>query len=140
VQLENFYPIGIPFRTPRPRGENGSAGATVGALLALLFTVNPIGIIAGGVIGNALANQPPELETAIRSYFSQKNLPVISFYRLGPHAARVLFSYLNQYWIVESHAPQNPNWTAEGLDDWLYGDLIQTLNSKLVGIDQRFIQ
>jgi len=140
VQSENFYPIGIPFRTPRPRGQNGASGATVGALMALLFTANPIGILAGGAIGNAIANQPAELEAAIRSYFAQKNLPVISFYRLGPHAAKVLFSYLDQYWIVESHAPQNLNWTDEQLDDWLYGDLIQTLDSKLVDLDRRFIR
>lgn len=140
MQLEVSYPIGIPFRVPRPRGGNGAAGATVGALLALLFTTNPIGIIAGGAVGNALANQPQPLETAIRSYFTQKNLPIIGFYRLGPYAAKVLFSYFNQYWIVESHAPQNPNWTAEKLEDWLYGDLVQTLDSKLAEIDQHFIQ
>jgi hypothetical protein len=140
VQVEISYPNGIPFRVPRPRGENGIAGATVGALLSLLFTANPIGIIAGGAVGNALGNQPQPLEAAIRSYFTKKDLPVIGFYRLGPHAAKVLFSYLNQYWIVESHAPQNPNWTAEQLEDWLYGDLVQTLGSKLAGIDQRSIQ
>lgn len=124
---------------PRPRGENGAAGVTVGALLALLFTANPIGIIAGGAIGNALANQPQELEAAIRSYFTQKGLPIIGFYRLGAHAAKVLFSHHDQYWIVESHAPQ-ANWTAEMLEDWLYGDLVQALESKLTGIDQRFIR
>lgn len=139
MHFESTYPIGIQPRTPRPRGENGGAGATVGALLALLFTANPIGIIAGGAIGNALASQPQELETAIRSYFTQKGLPVISFYRLGPFAAKVLFSHHRQYWIVESHAPQ-ANWTAEQLDDWLYGDLVQTLESKLGGNDPRLIQ
>lgn len=140
VQLENHYPIGVPFRTLRPRGENGSSGATVGALMALLFTTNPIGILAGGTLGNAIAKQPQELEAAIRSHFTQRGLPVINFYRLGPHAAKVLFSYFNQFWIVESHAPAAANWTAENLDDWLYGDLVQTLDSQLVGIEQRFIR
>ncbi len=140
MQLENSYPIGVPFRIPRPRGENGGAGTAVGALLALLFTTNPVAVLAGGAIGDALANQPLPLEAAIRSYFAQKGLPIISFYRLGPYAARVLFNYLDQYWIVESHAPQNPNWTPENLDDWLYGDMVQTLEAKLTQINRRLIQ
>jgi hypothetical protein len=112
---------------------------TVGALLGLLFTANPLGAVAGGAIGSALSNQPLPLETALRAYFTQIGLPVIGFYRLGPRAAKVLFSHHNQFWIVESHAPDNPNWTPNDLDDWLYGDIVENqLPTKLGEIDARF--
>ena len=135
------YPVDIPYRPPRPRGENNLAGTTVGVLLGLLFTEHPMGAVAGGAIGNALSNQPLPLEAAVRSYFTQKGLPVIGFYRLGPRAAKVLFRYRDQYWIVISRAPENPFWTPETLDDWLYGDIIERqLPAKLAEIDARLNQ
>jgi len=124
------YPPGIPYRSPRPRGENGSAGWRLSELL----TANSNGVLTAGV-GNVLAGQPPTLEAAIRSYLTKKGLPVVSFYRLGRRHAKVLFSYADQYWIIESRAAIDPNWTAEKLDDWLYGDLVQALEARLAVID-----
>ena len=132
------YPSGVPYRPPRPRGANNLAGITVGALLGLLVTENPGGAIAGGAIGGALSNQPLSLEAAIRSYFTNRGLVVIGFYRLGPNAAQVLFRYREQYWIVTSRAPDNTDWTLEALDDWLYGDIIEwQLPTKLSEINTR---
>lgn len=100
-----------------------------------------MGAVVGGAIGNALANQPLSLEAAVRAYFTQKRLPVIGFYRLGPKAAKVLFHYRDGAWIVMSRAPDNPNWTPDDLDDWLYGDLIERqLPAKLAEIDVRLNQ
>jgi len=135
MATELSYPDGIPYRIPRPRVENGVAGTAAGGLLGLLLTTNPVGIIAAAALGNVLANQPPSLEAAIRSYLTKKGLPVIGFYRLGPRCAKVLFGYQDQYWIIESHAPSNPSWTPEKLDDWLYGDLVLELESQLTGIN-----
>lgn len=63
-------------------------------------------------------------------------LPVIGYYRLGPLGVKVSFRYRDQFWIVESHAPGNPDWTSEKLEDWLYGDIVeQQLPAKLSWID-----
>ena len=132
---EFSYPPGIEYRIPRPRGENGAAGATAGWLLGLLSTGNPATPVTAESLGNLLPNQPPSLEVAIRSYLTKKGLNTIAFYRLGPRRAKVLFGYQDQYWIIESHAPSNPNWIPEKLDDWLYGDLVQELESQLAEID-----
>jgi hypothetical protein len=134
---EELYPANIPYRQPRPRGENASGGTIAFGILGWLLTENPLGALAGGAIGNSLANQPLPLETALRTYFSQHNLPLISFYRLGPKAAKVLFSHRNQFWTVTSHAPDSPSWSNEKLEDWLYGDIVQKLESKLSDIDAR---
>lgn len=132
------YPPGIPHRAPRPRGENNLAGITIGALLGLIVTENPLGAVAGGAIGSALGNQPLPLESAIRSYFTARGLDVIGFYRLGPRAVQVLFRHGEQYWMVASRAPDNANWTLDSLDDWLYGDLIDLqLPAKLAEIETR---
>ena|SRR2546423_6473392 len=131
---QQAYPIGVPYRQPRPRGD--SLGGTIfGALIGLAISSTPIGLIAGGALGN-LASQPLSLEAAIRSYFDKIGLPVISFYRLGPQAAIVLFRYRDQFWTVESTAPDSPDWTSDGLDDWLYGDITEDqLPSKLAEIN-----
>jgi hypothetical protein len=132
------YPTGIPPRSRRPRAEDGSAGTLSGALLGLIFTGNPFGAIAGGMIGNALTSQPLSLEAAVRTYFANRGLTVIGFYRLGPNGAMVLFRHQNQFWTVGSTAPDNYTWTTEDLDDWLYGDLTeQQLPNKLVEINAR---
>jgi len=119
------YPFGIDYRSPRPRGENGLAGIIFGALLGLGVTENPAGAVAGGAIGGALANGPLPLESAIRSYFAKRNLPVVGFYRLGPRAARVLFRHRDQFWTIMSRAPESSSWTPDVLDDWLYGDIVE---------------
>jgi hypothetical protein len=132
------YPAGIPPRPRRPRAENGSAGTLGGALLGLIFTGNPLGAIAGGVVGNALTNQPLSLEAAVRAYFANRGLTVIGFYRLSPNGAMVLFRHQNQFWTVTSIAPYNSTWTTEDLDDWLYGDLTEEqLSNKLAEINAR---
>jgi hypothetical protein len=132
------YPAGIQPRPRRPRAEDGSAGTLGGALLALLLTGNPLWALAGGVVGNALTNQPLPLEAAVRAYFENKGLTVIGFYRLGPRGAMVLFRGQNQFWTVGSTAPDYHAWTTEDLDDWLYGDLTQyQLPNKLDEINAR---
>jgi hypothetical protein len=110
----------------------------VGSLLGLLLTGGAGGALLGGFLGAAAANQPQPLEAAIRAHFMKLGLPVIGFYRFGPRAAKVSFRYRDQFWIVESHAPENPDWTPENLDDWLYGDIVeQQLPTKLARIDSR---
>lgn len=133
-----MYPTGVPHRPPRPRGTNSLAGITIGALLGLIITENPAGAVTGGALGGALSNQPPSLESALRSYFTSKGLDVIGFYRHGPLAAQVLFRHGEQYWMVASRAPENANWTLESLDDWLYGDIVEwQLPAKLAEITKR---
>jgi len=131
---QQAYPIGVPYRQPRPRGDS-MGGTILGALIGLAISSTPIGLIAGGTLGN-LASQPLSLEAAIRSYFDKIGLPVIGFYRLGPQAATVLFRYHDQFWTVGSTAPNSPDWTPDGLDDWLYGDITENqLPSKLAEIN-----
>lgn len=138
MSANQTYPANIPYRPPRPRGEHALAGTSVGALLGWLLMGNPWGAALGGALGSAGANQPQPLETAIRAYFTEKGLPVIGFYRLGPKAAKVLFRYRNQFWIIESRAPDSSEWTTDGLDDWLYGDIVANLlPAKLAHIDAR---
>lgn len=128
------YPVGVPYREPRPRGDN-LGGAVLGALIGLAISATPFAFIAGGTLGG-LASQPLPLEAAIRSYFDKQKLPVIGFYRQGIHTATVLFRYHGKFWTVRSTAPQNPNWTSDELDDWLYGDITaHQLPSKLAEID-----
>jgi hypothetical protein len=127
------YPIGVPYREPRPRGDS-LGGAVLGALIGLAISSTPFAVIAGGTLGS-LASQPLPLEAAIRSYFDKQKLPVIGFYRQGIHAATVLFRYRGKFWTVRSIAPPNPNWTSDELDDWLYGDITtQQLPNKLAEI------
>lgn len=135
-----IYPAGIQYRQPRPRGD-AFVGTAVGALLGWLFTRNPGGAILGGALGTAGANQPMSLEAAVRAHFTTKGLQVINFYRLGPKAAKVLFRYRDQFWILESRAPESSGWTPDSLDDWLYGEIVEKqLPAKLAEIDARFNQ
>jgi hypothetical protein len=131
---QQAYPIGVPYRQPRPRGD--SLGGTIfGALLGLAISSSPIGLVTGAALGN-LVSQPLSLEAAIRTYFSSQGLTVIGFYRLGPQAATILFRYRDQFWTVGSAAPNSPSWTPESLDDWLYGDITEKqLPNKLAEID-----
>ena len=122
---------------PRPRGQDTTPGTIAFGILGLVLTQNPLGALAGGAIGNSLARQPQPLEAAIRSHFAIQNVPLIAFYRLGPKGAKVLFRHRNQFWIINSQAPESPNWNNERLEDWLYGDLIQNLQTKLSEIDAR---
>ena len=124
MSSDDSYPAGIPSRPKRPRSDDGAASTIALALLGLVMTSNPIGLLAGGAIGNSLGSQPLPLEAALRSYFTKQGIPLIAFYRLGPNAAQILFQYREQYWTVLSRAPANPNWTLEELDDWLYGDIV----------------
>ncbi len=117
------YPSGIEYRQPRPRGTIG--GLILGSLLGYALTQNSSGAITGGTLGGILANQPLPLPQAVRQKFIEKGLDVISFYRLGRFAAKILFRYQNVYWTLESHAPQEPEMTLEQIEDWLYGDLTE---------------
>ena len=125
MSVNNPYPADIPYRQPRPRGEDSFAGTIFAALIGLAIAGNPIGAIAGGAVGKVLTNQPLPLEAAIRSYFTKLGLPVIGFYRQGPQAATVLFQFQDQFWTVEGRAPYSPNWTSDGLEDWLYGEITE---------------
>ena len=132
------YPIGIPYRNPRPRGN--SLAAAIGALLGYATTGGLGGAVVGGMAGNELAKQPSSLESAIRTYFEQQKIPMVSFYRHGSKMVKVLFNYRNGYWLITSRAPQHPEWTAESLDDWLYGDITEfQLPDAKAEIDSRFI-
>lgn len=136
MSLNNPYPADIPYRQPRPRGEDSLAGTIFAALIGLTIAGNPIGAIAGGAVGNVLANQPLPLEAAIRAYFTKKGLPVIGFYRQGPQAATVLFQFQDQFWTVTGRAPDSPGWTPGGLEDWLYGEITEKqLTEKLAEIN-----
>ncbi len=120
------YPIGIEFRTPRPRGTFG--GALLGALFGYALTKNPTGAVAGSALGGVIGNKPMPLNEALRQKFAEKALEVVSFYRLGTYSAKVLFLHDNTYWTLESRAPNTPEMTIEQIDDWLYGDLVQKLD------------
>lgn len=120
------YPIGIEFRTPRPRGTIG--GAILGTFLGYALTKNPTGASAGGALGGAIGNNPLPLNEALRQKFAQKAMEVVSFYRLGTYSAKILFRHNNAYWTLESRAPDSPKMTIEQIDDWLYGDLSQKLD------------
>ena len=129
------YPIGIDFRLPRPRGAVG--GALLGALFGYALTQNSAGAVTGGALGGALANQPLPLNEALRQKFTEKGLSVVSFYRLGPHAAKILFRYNEAYWTLESRTPESPQMKPEQIEDWLYGDLVEKLDAFLSHNDLR---
>lgn len=116
------YPAGIEYRTPRPRGT--AAGAILGGIFGYALGENAGSAIGGGLLGAALMNQPLSLNQALRQKFTENNLEVINFYRLGRFGVKILFRYQNAYWTLESHAPQTPLMTTEQIEDWLYGDLI----------------
>lgn len=122
-QVQQQYPSGVEYRTPRPRGT--WTGALLGGLLGLAVTKNATGALAGGAIGGALNNQPTPLNVAVRQYFEQKGLPIAGFYRPAPNVVRVAFGFEGRGWLVESYAPINLQWTIEQLEDWLYGDLTE---------------
>lgn len=113
--------LGLP---RRPRGENQSAGAVIGALLGFVLTENPGGAVLGGIAGHALSNHPMSLESAIRNYFLQHNLSVVFLYR-SPKSVEVVFKSHNQFWTVKSSVPDLLNLGAEDVEDWIYGNLIK---------------
>lgn len=129
------YPIGIEYRTPRPR--SGVGGALLGALAGYALTRNPAAAIAGGALGGAIGNQPLPLGEALRQNFAEKGLDVVSFYRLGLHAAKILFRYNDVYWTLESRTPPTPEMSFEQIEDWLYGDLVKQVEGFLNQNDMR---
>lgn len=113
--------LGLP---RRPRIGDASASAILGAIALGLLTGNWAAALAGGVAGNALANQRQPLEMAIREYFAKRGLEVIFFYP-APRAVKVTFRYgPNAYWTVESVMPDDLPLSPEDSADWLYGNLI----------------
>jgi hypothetical protein len=133
---QQYYPPGIEYRTPRPRGT--LVGVLLGGLLGLALTEKPGGAIAGGALGGALANKPSELPQAIRQRFSETGLEVVQYYRLGRFGAKVMFKYGDIFVAIESHAPQSPEMSPDQIDDWLYGDLTeQQLKAFLQQYSQR---
>ncbi len=110
------YPTGIEYRQPRPRETVG--GAILGSLLGYALTQNPGGVVTGGTLGGILGSQPLPLHQALRQKFTEKDLEVVNFYRLGRFAAKILFRYQNVYWTLESRAPQTPPMTTEQIEDW----------------------
>lgn len=129
------YPLGIEYRQPRPRGT--LAGAALGSIIGYILTQNTSGTALGGTLGGILGNQPLPLPQAVRQEFTKKGLEVVSFYRLGRFAAKILFRYNDRYWTLESRAPRIPEMTIEQIEDWLYGDLVEKLETFLNQKDMR---
>jgi len=123
------YPVGIEYRTPRPRGT--AAGAILGGIFGYTLGENAESAVGGGLLGAVLMNQPLSLHQALRQKFIENNLEVINFYRLGRFGAKILFRYQNAYWTLESRAPQSPLMTTEQIEDWLYGDLSKKVENFL---------
>lgn len=123
------YPAGIEYRLQRPRDLLG--GALIGALAAYYLTQNPAATAAAGALGAAIGNQPLTLNESLRRKYAEKDLNVVSFYRLGRFAAKILFRHMDVYWTLESHAPQQPEMTLEQIEDWLYGDLVKQVEDFL---------
>ncbi len=117
------YPVGVEYRTPRPRFS--LEGAIAGGLLGLLLTRNAAGTAIGGTIGGLLANQPLSLPDAVRQKFQEKGYPILQFYRHGRYVAKVTFKYNDIFVTLNSQAPRIPEMTSEQIDDWLYGDLTE---------------
>ncbi len=123
INTTNYYPSGIEYRTPRPRGT--AAGVVLGGLLGLALSRNAVGTMAGSAIGGFLANQPLSLPDAVRQAFQEKGYPILQFYRNGHYLAKVTFKFQNTFVILESQAPTFPKMNLEKLEDWIYGDLTE---------------
>lgn len=123
VELKNYYPHGVPYRTPRPRGT--LAGAALGGLVGLLLSRNAEGTLAGSAIGGILANQPPALPDALRQKFEEKGYPLVQFYRVGRFGAKIAFKFQNMFVVLKSNVPERPDMNQEQIDDWLFGDLTE---------------
>lgn len=109
----------------RPRIGDGNSGAVVGGIAGALLPGNRVGAILGGLAGNVLANQPQNLEFAIRDYFAKTGLQVAFFYR-APRAIKVRFTPNNNaYWTIESVMPNGLNLSPEDTEDWLYGNIVE---------------
>jgi Glycine zipper len=125
----NYYPTGVEYREPRPRGT--TLAALFGGLLGYAITENSAGAVAGGAIGGAVGSVPPPLEVAVRQYFEQNDirirrqrLKMSGFYRTGSRSIKITVGLGHSYWAIESHAAFNEGWTQESVEDWLYGDLV----------------
>jgi hypothetical protein len=123
INSTNYYPSGIEYRTPRPRGTMN--GVVLGGLLGLALSRDFAGTAAGSAIGGLLANQPLSLPDAVRQKFQEKGYPLLQFYRNGPYGAKVTFKFQNTFVILKSQAPQSPEMNLEQIEDWIYGDLTE---------------
>ncbi len=123
LNLANYYPKGVEYRTQRPRGT--MAGVVLGGLLGLALSRNATGTLAESTIGGLLANQPLSLPDAVRQKFHEKGYPILQFYRNGRFGAKVTFKFQNTFVILESQAPRLSEMTLEQLEDWIYGDLTE---------------
>jgi hypothetical protein len=119
------YPPNVPYREPRPRRDQKSGAALLGALAGLALTRHPVGALAGGFFGHSATNDEPlPLTVALQQEFERAGCKMIEFYRQGPYVAEVLFDYGGGFWTLRSQAPQTEGWNVENLEDWLFGDLI----------------
>lgn len=123
----------------RPRVGDGNSGALLGGIGGALVFGNIFGLIAGGLAGNVIANQPQNLEIAIRDYFTKMGLQVAFFYR-APRAIKVTFTPNNSaYWTIESIMPNGLNLSPEDAEDWLYGNLVEKELPKKIRKIQAFL-
>ena len=123
----------------RPRLADSGSGAVLGGIAGALASGNWVGAVIGGLAGNALANQPQNLEFAVRDYFAKKGLQVAFFYR-APRAIKVTFQYGNNaYWTTESVMPDELNLSPEDAEDWIYGNLIEKELPKKIRQIQTFL-
>lgn len=133
----NHYPLGVEYRTPRPRGT--LAGAVLGGLLGLALSRNATGTAVGSTIGGLLANQPLNLPDAVRQKFQERGYPILQFYRNGRFGAKVTFKFRDTFVVLKSQAPRFPEMTLEQIEDWIYGDLTeQKLDSVLAKLHARY--
>lgn len=89
------------------------------------MSATPLGVIIGSVIGGAATERKPlPLDKALQLELERQGFHVTQIYRHGPNRLRVLISQHESFWTLDSRAPTNSQMSADDIDDWLYGDLI----------------
>lgn len=113
-------PQNIPYRVPRPKCP----------------------IFFGGFIDTHYEEKPTPFAIALMQGFRLFRCELIQLYRKGPYSVSALFSIegVAGTWTVSSDAPFSPEWDADGLEDWMYGDLVFVqLPQKLAIVSPRHI-